>query len=387
MKSTDIAKLVLALFAAYASYAGAENRKPTWKAQMGELSKALADTIPYLYPDPSRDSKELTVKVKRIYDVTQNLEGNIGHASAGPDHDPALRYIAGLLVTDVARAYHALQDGNVEYGKGEIRSSVSYCLACHSRSQVGSEFPLIGAFAEPLKRASWIEKIEFQAASRQIEPVLTEVMQQLDKPGVVGLSPLDLERGARIALSIAIRIKRDPARARFLAESVLKSPSASFSMKQAARTWTQDISEWQGEKKTQLNSDKDLIEAARKLIAESEKREGPIGGNSEVKFLRASYLMHDLLKGFPQSAYAAEAMYIEGLSYDALQELGLWSLHEMYYLACIDKTPHSAQAEKCYKKYEESTVLGYTGSSGTHLPKAMTEFLKNLEMKAKLKTP
>ncbi|NJL25957.1 MAG: hypothetical protein HC902_12860 [Calothrix sp. SM1_5_4] len=242
---------------------------------------------------------------------------------------------------------------------------------------------MIGAFEKPLQRASWIERIEFQAASRQFDPVLTEVVGKLKDPSHVAISPMDLERAARIALSVAVRVKQDPDRAAFLAQAVIDSPNASFATKEAARAWLKDIKVWQGEKARKYASDKDVMAAARVLLKKKGEVDEPVlGDHSEVKFLRASLLMHDLLRGHPQSPYTAEALYTIGRSYESLRDLGLWSLHEMYYLACINKVPHTALSERCYKNYEESVTLGYTGSSGVHLPAAVRKHLSDVKATA-----
>ncbi|NJM09967.1 MAG: hypothetical protein HC883_03500 [Bdellovibrionaceae bacterium] len=56
----------------------------------------------------------------------------------------------------------------------------------------------------------------------------------------------------------------------------------------------------------------------------------------------------------------------------------------MYYTACIEKVPHSGLAEQCFKAYEESITLGYSGSSGTHIPSAVRKHLNNLKEKARI---
>lgn len=224
-KCLIVAILSIVISTAFSKRATADAN--TWRSKMNELSQALSETIPFLYPDPAQNSKTLTEKVNRIHEITKQLDGKLMHSKDVPDGDPALPYIAGLLNEDIERAHQSLQEGRVEYAKSVLRSSVAYCIACHTRTQMGVEFPLLKAFAEPLKRASWIEKIEFQTASRQFDTVLTDVMQKLESPGNIGISPLDLERGSRIALSILVRFKQIPigrffSRTRFANQKMLR---------------------------------------------------------------------------------------------------------------------------------------------------------------------
>lgn len=376
MKS-KIASLTMILIAG-----GAFAASNAWQEKMSELSRALADAIPFLYASPDQDPKALTEKVKAIYDITRKLDDGLNHSIQTPDSDPALPYIAGLLRQDIERAYQGLTDGHAEYAKSAVRNSVAYCIACHTRTKGGVEFPLLKAFTDPLKRASWIERLEFMAASRQFDAVLDEVKKQLKKPTEPPINHLDLERASRVALSIAVRVKKDPKTAETIANTVRNSKASSFAMKEAAKVWLEDIRTWKKDAKKKYSTDKEMMAAAKTLIEHARAPGATVGGHADVDYLRASVLMHDLIRQYPSSPLIAEALYMVGLSYDSLRELGLWSLHEMYFLACIDKSPHSELAEKCYKNYETSVTLGYSGSSGVHVPSSVKKHLESVKRKS-----
>lgn len=351
-----------------------------WRAKMNELAKALADTVPYLNTDPSLDPKGFTEKVKKVYDITQELKGGIKHSMSVPDDDPALPYVADLMNEDLERAYKSLEDGHNDYAKGLIRSSISYCISCHTRMEGGTQFPALKAFEKSFKTASWIEKIELQAATRQFDSVLKDVDVRLKSSGQ---NSMDMERAVRIALAIAVRVKKDPTKAAELAANVSKSKLVSEAMRSGAKVWLEDIGEWKKESGRTYKSDSEMIEAARGLMKKiMSSDQYSLGGNGEVRLLRASVLMHDLIKRYPKSTYLPEALYIIGMSYDVLRDLGLWSLHELYFLACVDKAPHTPMAQKCFKRYEESVTLGYTGSAGTHIPSSVRKYLDSVRKKA-----
>ena len=46
---------------------------------------------------------------------------------------------------------------------------------------------------------------------------------------------------------------------------------------------------------------------------------------------------------------------------------------------CIVNYPAHPFAEKCYYEFESETVLSYSGSSGTHVPKDVRDDLKELK--------
>jgi hypothetical protein len=370
-----------ALVFAFGAFA-ADKARPQWKARMGELSRELAQIVPYLYVDSKESNESFKKEVKDLYEAARKIDAGQGHPTEFPDGDPALPFIAGMLRQDVERAYESANEGHLDYAKQVVRQSVAYCIACHTRTAGGARFPIMSAFDEPLKNAKWVEKIEIKAATRQFEPVITEVMTKLAEPSLVGVAPLEMENAVRTALAIAVRVNDDPERAEFIARAVEKSSAVTVSLKRAAGTWLKDIAKWREEKKAEYATDLDLIRAARRLAEPSGDVEMHGFAHDDIRFLRATVLMNDLLRRFPKSAYAGEAYYLIGISYDSLAELGLWSLDEMYLLACIEKVPHTPQAKQCFRRYKESVTLGYTGSSGTHLPKAVIQHLKRVEKQA-----
>lgn len=345
-----------------------------WRDTMKQIAKTLGETVPYLFTNPVSDQKKLAEKVHKLTEITKNIDLKEIHSIKYPDNDPALPYIAEMFRSDLLRAESALEAGHVSYAQGVLKSSMNYCLACHTRHQPGTQFPLLNAFKEPLKKASWIERIEIEAATRQYDPVLTSVMAQLKEPIAPDMSSLDLERGARVALSILVRIKKDPVRAQLLAKTMEESGKSTVSMKEAARQWQKDIREWQKEQPGKTAG----LKEAKRLIGESRE------ANSEVRNLRATVVLHDYLQTKPSEKDTAEALSLLGKSYRNLGEIGLWNIHELYFAACIDKVPHSALAESCFRDYEESVVLGYSGSSGIHLPKAVRDQLSDMRAKAKV---
>jgi hypothetical protein len=375
--------IVLGLLLIHVSHLAWADVKKTeaWRQKMNELSSALAETIPYLYPDPSLDQKNLTAKVKKLHQLTKDFDVTTKHAMTRPDEDPVLPYIATMFRQEVERAYVSLQDGHAEYGKAVLRSSVSFCISCHTRASLGTQFPVLKAFEKPLERASWIEKLEFQTASRQYDTVLSEVMGQLKSTGTVGISALDLERGARTALSILVRLKKDPDRSALLAQAMVKSPAATVSMKEASRVWMKDIRTWQAERNKKFSDGPAKLAEARKLAGGDQS----LAEHSEVRHLRASALLHEYLQAGASGPAAAEALFLIGRSYNQLGEIGMWSLHEFYYVACIDKAPHTSIAESCYRAYSDTITLGYSGSGGVRIPKAVNDHLARLKAKAQVK--
>jgi hypothetical protein len=106
----------------------------------------------------------------------------------------------------------------------------------------------------------------------------------------------------------------------------------------------------------------------RLLVQAHEMQEYPMDHSAEVVYLRASSVVHEWMRFFPQGKYLHEAYLFAGICYEVLHSVNLGELHEMYYEACIKQSPHTETARNCFRRYEQSIYLGYTGTSGTHLP-------------------
>lgn len=89
----------------------------------------------------------------------------------------------------------------------------------------------------------------------------------------------------------------------------------------------------------------------------------------EIELLRGSGILH---RGFGANAIPAksrgEALYLLGLIYSKLPLFFIDELPEMYLEESIRENPNTTIAKSAYDLYKEIVTLGYTGSSGTHVP-------------------
>ena len=138
--------------------------------------------------------------------------------------------------------------------------------------------------------------------------------------------------------------------------------------------------DWKNEIPRQAITEEGLYSEALRLTAEAHRlQKYPLDRSADVIYLRASAALHHLLQVAPEGRHAGEAFLLAGLCYEVLKPLNLEELHEIYYEACIKKVPHSATAELCYHRYEESIYMGFTGSGGTDIPQDVKEKLGKLE--------
>jgi hypothetical protein len=226
-----------------------------------------------------------------------------------------------------------------------------------------------------------MDKASYLIAVRQFDSGLEELEAIITNKEMLEKSPLDWERAVRTALTIAVRVKRDPDLSLRLVNRAIGMPNAPTFFSEQIAQWKRSIESWKTEATRQPASEEGFYAELVRLTTEAKSLQKYSADHSgDIVFLRASSIAHDLLGAYPDEVRSAEPLYLAGLSYEVMEDLGLWDLHEFYYLACIKKSPHSETARCCYRQYERSIYFGYTGSSGTSIPWTIQQRLKELNV-------
>jgi cytochrome c553 len=368
----------------FSSFSWANDKKNSeWRQQMRSLGQSMSDLVPDLFTtDPKTPSEqaELKKKSQKIYEIVKSIDLTYNHGMQAPDQDRSLVFLSEMFREDIEIANKGMQKGFYSYSKSMYKSSVAYCIACHTRDQSGPQFPLLEAFKIPLESASWMDKVRFRAATRQHDVAYSDVLSKLNDDNLLGTNKLELEKAVKLALTIAIRVKKDPQQGLLLCQKVKESKNMSKVMRDHSMVWEKDLREWKKSNDESIITDKELITASRNLVALKgfPKEYSSIPGG-EVRYLRATELMHTLLKKYPKSAYVPEALYILGLSYEVIDDLSLWGLQEKFFESCIKKQPHSDLANACFSSYKQSVEMGFSGSSGLNVPDGMQAKLAALK--------
>lgn len=356
-----------------------------WSAKMQELSMALNRLLPLVsdrkeFDDPANAAaiEEATAKLKNLSHQVRKAEK--------PAADPAYDSIAQMLDEDLARAVSSLRNGNRDYARLTIRESIGYCIQCHTQTASGPSFPKLELGFDPSK-LSPLGQGDFYAATRQFDAALAAYGKGVRDSAYAKKDIFGWERAARSSLAIAIRFKESPKEAAKIARAVAKNSSAPESLRTAASSWQKAIDRWSQEKPRKMN-EKSLLAHAENLIADADKRlDVQNEHGQDILYLRASAELHKWLALHPVKAgerdsERAKALYLAGRAAEESRELNFWTLHERYYELCIHALPKSDLAKKCFKNLYESVLMGYTGSSGLHLPAEESARLTRLKEKA-----
>jgi hypothetical protein len=353
---------------------------PSWQEKMKSLGDTVTDLLPELVS--SQGNPEAIEKgAKALSELSHDLKAGQGKQKLVPpaDNDPTIGFLADQFSEQTGRAYKAIKQGQVAYGKDLLRSVTSYCIACHSRHDNGPAFAAVPT-TEKANRLSKEEKAALYVALRQFDKGLAEYRQLVADPELLKKRPFDWERYLRQAIAIAVRVKKDPQLASELISAALQSPDLAVFQTTQLKQWQKAVEAWKKEPPIKVNTEAGHTLEMRRLFREAIAGQQLMLDNhsTEIQFLRASAAAHEVLRVARDPKTKAEAFMVAGKSYESLINPLFWPMHEFFYEACVRQLPHSEIAQQCYSSYVKSVYFGYTGSAGTYIPEDVQQLLGRL---------
>jgi hypothetical protein len=381
--------LALASGSAQAQAPAHDKKSKSWNEKMRSLGKTLQALLIDLnsearFNDP-KNFKRIEKNAQEFARLAHDLKPQSKDAPS-PDADLSVQIIANQFSSEAEHAVSVLKWGHRGYARNVLKSMTGYCIACHTRSQaVGIPQLTDKNFVDSLKP---LERADFLASTRQFEKALEEYEKILADPQTAANRPFDWERAVRSGLAVAVRVLKSPDRALSIVDRVLATPKAASFLKEQASQWKQSLNSWKAEPVSRPQTEEGYYSLAMKLIADAKSlQKYPADRSADVLYLRASAAVHDLLNFAPNGSRATDALYLAGLAYEVLNDLNLWDAHEFYYIACIQKSPHTEKARQCFRHYEQSIYGGFTGSSGTDIPKDVRDRLRLLDQLSNPQAP
>ena len=363
-----------------------EPKSLMWTKKMRELEQSLQEILVDVSSDERFNSSKNFGRIERSAEHLSKLANEINKQTENsPDRDPSIQIIAGLFSKAAKHAYSALRGGHREYARGLIKSLSAHCIACHTRSNAGPSFTTSLPDSSPLLRSlNALDKANYFTAVRQFDRALQEYEKILNDKSAAERRPFDWEKALRSGLAITVRVKQDPEKAQALVERVLETRSAPYYLKEQALVWKNTVEAWKKENLKHAQTEEGYYALAVRLLTEAKTlQQYPSDRSADILYLRASSAVHDQLSFAPDGIHSAEGLYLAGLSYEVLNDLNLWDMHEFYYLMCINRMPHTEIAKKCFRQYQQSVYHGYTGSGGTNIPDDVRSKLNYFEKLAK----
>lgn len=385
-----IAGLLLSLLNSSQTFgAGAEvPANVSWKVRMQAMMKEALILFPFAFNDEKfndpKNAPTIHASLDALVKYSEELKGHASHfkREEGLKIDPSFPFIAEAFESELIHAQSRFDHGadkNKE-AQGFLRSAIAKCMLCHSQTSIGPELEL-DPFKPQFAALSVSDRFLAFTATRQFDKALGVLEDSAKELKQTKPKYADLDRSTRAAIAILVRVKRDPKRAVEFIDKMTAVDTAPSIYKNDLKGWKKSLLAWQAEKPVSLTSARMLFEEATKIKQSAEKAHklAPNYENVDVPLLRSTGLLHDLLSNYPKSEYRAKSYMMLASNYEALPGFAIWDLSDEYLGACIQENPHSEVGEKCFRLYDESITLGYSGSSGTHIPDTVKEQLARLK--------
>ena len=318
------------------------------------------------FADPAR-RQEILQALRAMADAADSLDSHT------QGFDPGRRYIGRSLALDVRRTlrYFDWKD----YGRAEffVQQTADACVSCHSRIESATDSPLAAGFfrEEEIAELDLSARAKLQIATRRFDDALATFEQIFESPASV---PAELLEPWTQYLAVCIRVKRDLKRPIPALTAFAKRKDLWKQLRGDVETWTETLKSLsQSEVRVDVASAHDLIEQGRSVA------EYPGDRRALVHYLMASRSLNDLVAERSEPGpEQAQAYYLLGITETRI-EADFWRSPADFYLEqAVRLHPHSEVAGRAYAFLEEETVLGYTGSGGTHLPRDIRARLEEL---------
>ncbi len=300
-------------------------------------------------------------------------------------HDPRLnqenfkfsRYVLEDHIVDTERVFRL---GSKTYARWKLASTVSVCMSCHAQMPTANRS--FGEFGNFKIFSSEFDQAEFLFATRAFDKAFDLYNKIIDGYPKNKFRPEQVETALERQLAYFSRIKRNPVEAIARMKAHQNNKELPEYLRRNIAAWISQFEGWDKQAifDPKTATDAQVIEFAKKNIEEKWTSKMMEASNPNlVTFLRVSGILFEYLQMHPQSKAVPEILYWLSICDRSINNTFFFSLADLYLRECIVKHPAHPAAKKCYKEYESETILGYSGSSGTHLPAEVREDLNQLK--------
>jgi hypothetical protein len=354
-----------------------ENSAKEWPQHMQGLGVSVMRLVPFIYSEKAFEDpanhKQILDDIRSFGGVAHEITPKMGEHFLGTD--PIVKYNLQQLKYDVARAEEAFEMGSLDYSRGTMKNVMNHCFNCHSMNGAPSKINWNISQFQSLNLTP-LERSDLYVATRQFDASKNLLEGLLKDPDYIQALPLDFEAALRRYLALMVRVKKDPKSSLRELEQLQERKGVPFYVQDHLHAWMESLRKWSHEKPSR----KPLLQQARERMSAAHRLQNFAKDHSgDVEYLRATALLHEFLQKEQPPEAEAEAFYLLGQSYEALDEPGFWNIHEVYYESCVRALPKTKQAQNCFRRFEASIYLGYSGSSGIHVPQSERERINDLK--------
>ena len=315
--------------------------------------------------------------------IAEGLDTLAGLRHAFPEdpkaQEPATAALSSLFARYAQDTRRRFEAGELEAVSLRVRTLTSLCFTCHSRERAPADFADLQQRLDGMKLAP-LEKAQVLAATRQFDAALETYRGLLDTKPANERALLEYARALQDTMAILVRVKDDAKATAELLDALGQREDLPPFMRGTITAWRADVTAWQKERFDALKATPDaLYRRAQELVQKANgARTFLADERHDVAYLRASGYLNLALGKNPKLKTRGEALSLLGVCAGALKSPLLWDVDLLFFEACVRENPKTKLAKRCFQQLSDRVYLGYTGSSGTHIPEDELERLTEL---------
>jgi hypothetical protein len=361
-----------------ASQAGAQTEA---RAAMQQVFTALVTLLPMTandegFSDPA-DREKIEAAIEQLARATQDLEAH------GEGRDADFLDLSQSLADDATDIRLAFELDHLEFARFQTQWLTQRCIDCHARlpddvdAQIGERWIDDAGLADlPAP-----DRARLLVATRRFDDALTTWESVFQDKTILPFE-IDLRGWGAEYLMVALRVKRDPARAEPVVRALANRPDTPRSVQGRLLAWA-DALEYL--RKTPPSGHP--FEDAKRLAARGHANLELLTGRGGLVYdLAASGLLLAWLDdvgrpGTPSApgAMRAEAWYMLGLLDDRIA-FAWWTPRTGVFMeAVLRADPGGPLADRAYERAEEILLRDYGVASPEELPRGPRQTLEELE--------
>ncbi len=351
--------------------------KDDLRGPMGDIFQALTTVVPLSLDEESFASPEGREHIQ------QALKRLAHRAKSLPTHGQGrtlyFDFLRRSLSQDVQNVLQRFERGEYDAARFTLRRLTDNCFLCHSRLQNPRPFPLGERFLNEvaLEKMPLQEQLRLMVAAREFDLALITCEMAL-RSREVSAAQIDLMAVFEYYLRVALRVEGAINRVVRTFELFQKRPDIPSYLSHYLTSWITALKalpspEGQGD---------ELMRSRALIQAGNDQKQFLADRKGLVQFMVASGLLHRYIStGDRSAAQRAEAYYLLGVIESYIPRSSWIAETEFFLETAIRLAPKSPVAKRAYSVLEPYLTLGYTGSSGVHLPseeKARLDELRRL---------
>ncbi len=289
--------------------------------------------------------------------------------------------VAGNVLTEqLEEVENIFNKGNKGYAFDNLRSTLGVCMSCHTQlPAVSTKFTTMN---QTQALANDFEEAEFLYLIRNFDDALKRYAELIAGYPLNKAEIGDLEKAVYRQIFYYVRVARDLQGLSVVLQRDSANQNLPEHLQKQIKGFIAAVNEIKDDKYPHFT---DAESDALRKYAETALNE-ELGGDfsldspqNVIAALTVSSVLYEYLSAYPETPLKPDILYWLSYGERRYHYQSMHSLPDLYLKQCVLEYPKNPVAKKCFVEYEKFITVGFTGSSGTHIPADIVQELTMMQ--------